>query len=101
MGEMKGINLAEKLRMKSDEKHVSIAQRMFEEFYLEIIREAEKCADVGLYEATIYGANLENDEVVSRLIKTLKLNGFKAYSGTTRGLGKINPGQPFLTISWK
>lgn len=101
MGEMKGISLAEKLKMKSDAQHTNINDQMHGEFFAEIMREAERCAEAGLYEATIYAANLDNSEVVSMLKQTLKAHGFKVYAGMTRGHGKISPSQPFLTITWK
>lgn len=101
MGEMKGISPAERLKMKSDAQHTSLISQMFGEFFTEIMREAEHAAEAGLYEATIYAANLDNSAVVLMLKRTLKSHGFQVYSGWAGGLGKTNPGQPFLTISWK
>lgn len=101
MGEMKGISLAEKLKMKSDSQHVNIVDQIHNQLYGEIMQEADRAASAGLYEATIYGANLENNEVVSSLKKSLKGHGFKVYTGRTRGLGKVVLSQSFLTISWK
>lgn len=101
MGEMKGISLAEKLKLKSDSQRIDIVDRIHNQLFGEIMQEAERAADAGLYKATIYGSSLENNEVVSRLKQTLKAHGFKVFTGRTRGLGKMLVSQEFLTISWE
>lgn len=98
---MKGLSLAENLKMKSDEQHANINDQIRDELTNELLHKAKEAANDGLYAATLYDEQIESREIAKPLKRLLKAYGFKVSIGRTEGLGKMALSQTYLTISWK